>query len=283
MLVMDHAPRPAFVRFSEQGEDEIDLTLAALEIARDEYPSLDTEMVVGQLVTLTERAKVLSEGSENPIVQMRAINTCLFQELGLSGNSRAYFAPRNSYLNDVLERKVGIPITLSVVYLDIGWRMGLPLVGVGFPGHFLVKCHIGDSVVVVDPFHRGLSLDEKDLLKRLEEMFGARDDLADHLPRFLGSVSKREIVLRMLRNLKMIFVKEKRHDRALGASNKLCLLAPGLAEEYRDRAAIYEELDCFTAAAVDYRQYLELSPAASDVLEVKQRLMALDKQASRLN
>ncbi len=280
---MDYEPSAAFIRIAEQGEDELDLARAALEIARDEYPSLDSEAIIGQLITLTERAKALSEDSDNPIVQMRAINTCLFKELGLSGNSTAYFDPRNSYLNDVLERKVGIPITLSVVYLDVGWRLGLPLVGVGFPGHFLVKCHIGDSVVVVDPFHRGLSLDEHDLLKRLEEMFGARDDLADHLPRFLGSVSKHEMVLRMLRNLKMIFVKEKRHERALAASNKLCLLAPNVAEEYRDRAATYEALDCFSAAAVDYRQYLELTPAAADVLEVKQRLMALEKQASRLN
>jgi regulator of sirC expression with transglutaminase-like and TPR domain len=280
---MDFEPSAAFLKTVQVRESELDLTLAALEIARDEYPELETEATVSTLEALADRARTLSAGSENPVELMRAINISLFSELGLSGNDVEYYDPRNSYLNDVLERKVGIPIALSAIYLDVGWRLGVPVVGVSFPGHFLVKCHMGDSVVVIDPFHRGLSLDEDDLLERLRRVTGDRDDLADFLPRFLGGVSKREILGRMLRNLKGIFVTQKRFERALGVCNKICLLFPDLADEVRDRGQVYEELDCFSLALEDYRRYLNLAPTASDVLAIKQRAITMEGKAARLN
>ena len=280
---MEFEPAPSFVAAVSGSDDDMDLARAALEVARDEYPNLQIESILADLDTLADRVRELSPDNNNPIELLRSMNTCLYSEFGLSGNTKAYSDPRNSYLNDVLERKLGIPITLSVVYLEIGWRLDLPLVGVSFPGHFLVKCHMGQSLVVVDPFDAGRSLDEDDLVSRLEAVVGERDGLRDLLPRFLVGASKREILSRVLRNLKLIFMQAERYKRALVACNKLCLLDPDSAVEFGDRGKVYEQLDCFSAALGDYRRALALDPAGPQALAIKQQAVKMEQQVARLN
>ena len=280
---MELEPAARFVLTADVPEPELNLARGALEIARDEYPDLEPESVLEALAGFAERVEDVAGNDASTLDLLRAINSCLFEEYGLSGNLESYSDPRNSYLNDVLERRLGIPISLAVIYLDVAWRLGLDVAGVSFPGHFLVKCQIGEAVVVIDPFHAGYSLDERDLLERLRGVVGDRDDLDKLLPLCLADASKRDILVRMLRNLKLIFMEQERFDRALVAANKICLLAPGLSEEFRDRGRIYEHLECFSAALSDYRRYLGGAPGAPDAMDIKQRSVDMEKKASRLN
>ena len=281
MTIKDASPAAELCRILGCEENEIDLAETALRIAEKEYPGLDVQHYLGRLDELAARALSHLPVPAGPAETVAALNREFFEIQGFRGNSEDYYDPRNSYLNEVLDRRLGIPITLSIVYMAIGRRLGLALEGVAFPGHFLVKLTTDDSMLVLDPFVRGLALSEAELSLRLQEVLGT--DAPVFTTDLLATAGKKEILTRMLRNVKSIYLHKQEFDRALYAANCLLLLIPNSSDELRDRGLIYERLECFRAALEDYQRYLELAPQAADSREIRARLPTLLSATARLN
>jgi regulator of sirC expression with transglutaminase-like and TPR domain len=267
----------------ERPEDEINLAEAALLMATDEYPGLDVGTYMRRLDDLAAgvRGRLSPTATfEDTVV---ALNEFLFEDQGFSGNTDDYYDPRNSFLNEVLDRKLGIPITLSILYMEIGHRIGLTFQGISFPGHFLVKSETDVGDIVLDPFSGGAALSEEDLVQRLRQRFGDDEAPSAPLAPLLQAAGKKEILLRMLRNLKAIYVNNEDYPKALTAIDRILLIAPDLAEEVRDRGQLYERLECFRPALADLRRYLSLNPADPEGSELHQRIVELERLVSRLN
>ncbi len=258
-----------------------DLAEAVLLLSQKEYPELDIPHYLRRLDALAAHARELLPADAGQLERVAVLNRILFDEEGFRGNAQDYYDPRNSFLNEVLDRKCGIPISLSIIYLAVGQRLGLNLEGVSFPGHFLVKLATGSSMVVLDPFVRGQVVSEAELILLLQTVHGGEPPLftAD----LLATASKIDILVRVLRNLKGIYLHQQDFDRALYVANCILLLAPDNAEALRDRGRIYERLECFRAALQDFRRYLELDPGAMDHRDVRARLPILLQAAARLN
>jgi regulator of sirC expression with transglutaminase-like and TPR domain len=277
-------PAEQWQEIAARADHDIDLAEAALVIAAHEYRDLD---VAGYLRRLAEMAVTLKRrlrGDISAADAIPALNHYLFDELGFTGNAADFYDPRNSFLNDVLDRRLGIPITLSLVYVEIGQRVGLALRGVSFPGHFLVKCAVRDGAVVLDPYARGASLGFDDLRQRLRALRGGAGEISDDAVRqMLVTASRKDVLARMLRNLKSVYLQKQDLERALSASARIIVLDPQAAEEYRDRAAIYSDLECPRAALEDYQHYLALQPKAGDADAVRGKVVELQQLAARLN
>lgn len=266
------------------GEDEaINLAEAALVIASEEYRDLD---VAAYLARLDQMAATLKRRLRPDISQadtVISLNRYLFDELGFSANAADYYDPRNSFLNEVLDRKRGIPLTLAVVYIEIGRRIGLPVHGVSFPAHFLVKCQLRDGTVVLDPYAKGISLSLEELQQRLKELKSGVEPPRLVVAGMLAAASNKDILVRMLRNLKAIYSHHKEWLKALTATDRIITIMPELAEEYRDRGMIYLNLECFRAALFDLQAYLKMLPVAEDADTVRQKVVEAQAIASRLN
>jgi regulator of sirC expression with transglutaminase-like and TPR domain len=264
-------------------EEEVDLAEAALVIAAHEYPDLDIPAYLAHLSEMAATLKRRLREDISPTETLIALNRYLFDELGFSGNTGDYYDPRNSFLNEVLDRRLGIPITLSLVHIEIGRRIGLALHGVSFPGHFLVKCVMRNGAVVLDPYARGASLSLEDLQQRLKVLRSGAQPTSEMVGHMLAAAGKKSILARLLRNLKGIYRERNDLVRALAAADRVIGLEPGAAEEYRDRAGIYLDLECFRAALSDFRNYLMLNPRAEDAAVVERRVVELQQIAARLN
>lgn len=201
------------------------------------------------------------------------LNEYLFVEKGFRGNCGQYYDERNSYLHEVLRRRLGIPITLSLLYMELGRRIGLPVQGVGLPGHFIVRIEHPEGPMFLDPFNGGVPLTETDCHKKVIEVCGREMALgAEHLQ----PMDPSRLLVRMLRNLKWIHLRRGRLDRALGSVERILLLEPGNLQEIRDRGVIYTGLECFRSARRDFRHYLDSAPQAEDAQLVRQQLQELD-------
>jgi regulator of sirC expression with transglutaminase-like and TPR domain len=278
-------------RFSDvlgREEARIDVAQACLMIGEDAYPGLDVGRYLGEIERMALRLRARmpqSSGAEERIV---ALNQFLFEDLGYWGNADDYYDPRNSYLNEVMDRKTGIPITLSILYMEIGRRIGLPLEGVSFPGHFLVRVRVGAGVLVLDPFAGGAPQSEEELRQRLQRVIpeGVASDVpVAQLPldQFLEPASKRQILSRVLRNLKGIYRETDQPERMLQVLNRMLVVTPDAHAELRDRAYVYQRLECWRAALKDLTDYAQLEPDAPDLDEVRVRLMELSALCARLN
>jgi regulator of sirC expression with transglutaminase-like and TPR domain len=256
-------------------DSAIDLARASLLIARVEYPDLTVDDYIAKLDDMAAAVKQRLNPDDSLARALETLNHYLFVELGFQGNLDDYFDPRNSYLNEVLDRRLGIPISLSILYLEMGRRLGLHLEGVSFPGHFLVKFRVADGDVVLDPFLGGVSLSRSELVSRLEDVLSAEEDPEASLAQHLAPASKREILSRMLRNLKGIYLSRDDLPRALRAMNHILVLNPDHREQIRERAGLYERLECSQAAARDYQRYLELTPSAADAEELREKIVRL--------
>jgi regulator of sirC expression with transglutaminase-like and TPR domain len=256
-----------------------DLAAAALEIARIAYPDLDPEPTLRHLDQLAGDVGRRIAPDTSPAEAAAELTRFLFEECGFRGNQEDYYDPRNSFLNDVIDRRLGIPISLSVVMIEIGHRIGLQVEGVGFPGHFLVRVHTDERPLLLDPFHAGTPVDDADLLTRLRSLSqssrGGGPDFAQVPDEFLEAASVRGILGRMLRNLLRIWLEKNEHAFALTAVDLLLVLTPHAADDIRTRGFLYEELECPAAAAEDLRRYLDLAPDAPDADEVRTRLSRL--------
>ena len=271
-------------RIAGMRDEDVSLAEGALWIAASEYPGLAIDDYLACLHDMAAKLRGRLRADIATAEKLMALNHYLFDELGFSGNSDDFYDPRNSFLNEVIERRVGIPITLGVVYIEIGRRIGLGLHGVSFPGHFLVKCALRDGVVVLDPYSRGVSLDADELQQRLRAAGSPGDVDGAILAHLLGAASNKEVLGRMLRNLKGIYVERADWLRALSASERVIALLPDDAgEEYRDRAGIYLKLECIRAALGDFNTYLRQCPGAADAETVTAQIAELAPRVARLN
>ncbi|MBX9631236.1 MAG: tetratricopeptide repeat protein [Burkholderiales bacterium] len=266
----------------ERPEDSICLAEAALLVAEAQYPGLDIENYLARIDGFARELRERLGDEAGHTERLGALNQYLFQELGFAPDTDNYYDPRNSFLNEVLERRRGIPLSLSIVYIAVGRRLGLDLRGVSFPGHFLVKCPVDGGMVVLDPYHGGASLSLEDLQKRLREVRGGEVSRAI-LSEMLVSAAPREVMVRMLRNLKSIYLKAQQLNDALAVLEWLVPLAPGDHEEVRDRGVVYQELECFRAALADFERYVALEPKAADAEAIRGRIVEMQKLAARLN
>lgn len=271
-------------RITRMPDEDVSLAEGALWIAAGEYPGLAVDTYLAQLDDMAGKLRSRLRADVATAEKLLALNHYLFTELGFCGNSADYYDPRNSFLNEVLERRLGIPITLGVVYIEIGRRIGLGLHGVSFPGHFLVKCALRDGVVVLDPYSAGVSLGVDELQQRLRSA-GSTTDVDDAiLSHLLSAATNKEVLARMLRNLKGVYGQQSDWLRALSASERLIALTPEDAgEEYRDRGGIYLKLECFRAALGDFGTYLKQCPGAPDAESVRAQITDLATRVARLN
>ena len=263
--------------------DDASLSLveAAAAVAHDEFPRLDTQAVLAEIDALAVRLKKRFPADAVPVQRLRWLNRFFFQELGFQGNVNDYYDPHNSYLHRVLATRRGIPITLAILYMELATQIGLTARGVSFPGHFLVKLRMNTGQqhgeVVIDPFTgQSLSREELDeLLVPYKRSRGLQGDFDVPMGLFLQSATPREIVARMLRNLKEIHRGTQSWSRQLPVMQRLVVLLPQAWEERRDRGLLYAELGRVDEAASDLRSYLDEVSDAPDRAMVVQRLGAL--------
>lgn len=275
-------PAERFERMAQGPDDSIDLVRGALLIAAEEYPSLDIEQCVAALDELGAALARRLRADIGPADAIRSLNRYMFQELGFHGATEDYYDPRNSFLNDVLSRRSGIPITLAIVYISLGRSIGLRMDGVSFPGHFLVRCPVHNGTVVLDPYHRGISLSVAELQKRLAPMQGPSVTKTD-VAALLAPASSRDILSRLLRNLRAIYAHYKQWPQALAATSRILALSPANAREWRERANLHLNLECFRAALSDFQRYLALAPEAEDADSVRAKVVELQRTCALLN
>lgn len=261
--------RERFTALVSGPEAELDLAEAALLIAQEEQPNLDVAHYLQRLDHLADAVRAKLPESPTAQDRIQALNTHLFFAEGLRGNASEYYDPRNSFLNEVLERKIGIPITLSVLYMEVGRRLGLSLAGVGFPGHFLVKYLGPDEEQILDPFAGGTPVTEEQLAAKLKSMYGENNPFVAQIPELLTPATKKEILIRMLRNLKGVYLQKGDFTRALSVIDRILLLAPDVAVEVRDRGAVQQRLGRMQGAVSDFRKYLQLAPNAEDAANIR--------------
>lgn len=275
----DHSAR--FEEIVSGPDGNINLAEAALLIAAPEYPGLDIAASLQQLDDMATVCRARIAPDAGAARTLAVLGEYLFEELGFRGDLHTFNDPRNSFLNEVLRRRRGIPITLSLVYLEVGRRLGLSVHGISFPGHFLVRADVDGACRVLDPFSGGAILDRAELNRRLED-FAAPKERWD-LDRLLAPARRRDILARMLRNLKHIYVNSEDTVRALRVVDLLLAIHPDAVQELHDRAGLHDRLDHLHAAVADYERYLLLAPKGDDHARVQQRVHALRRSLARLH
>jgi regulator of sirC expression with transglutaminase-like and TPR domain len=253
--------RLVFSELAALDEDAFPLDRASLALALDEYPEIDIQEYRRKLDTLAARAQVCIGIDRDPIAIIEGMNQVLFVQEGLRGNSEDYYDPRNSYLNEVLDRRLGIPITLSVIYMEVARRIGFDIKGVGFPGHFLVKHVAGDKEIIIDPFNLGRILTMNDCQELLDKTYNGRVQMNSSL---LQPMDKRSIITRMLYNLKGIYTQKEQHQKALSVIDKILMLNPSAPSEVRDRGLLFMQTSLFAKALADLESYLRDAVAPED-------------------
>jgi len=260
--------RDAYMRLLQTPDPELDLAEAALLIAAEEYHDLRPSIYLNQIARMSTELKRRIKTEVEPRRVVETANAFFFEELQFKGNREEYYDPRNSFLNEVIDRRVGIPITLAVLYLAVGEGAGLPVRGVGMPGHFLVK-YAPASVgleVFIDAFN-GRTLTRAECTKMLQEMYGGTVEMR---PALLEPSSKRQILARILNNLKSLYLSGGDLARALAASDRIMLTDPHLTSEWRDHGMIHFQLRHDTAALKDFGRYLDIRPEPEDASRVRQ-------------
>lgn len=264
------SPRAKFAQLVERDEG-LPLAEAALLIAGEEYPLLDPEPYLARLDDYAARLRQRVRPNTGRRQALEALNHLLFEEEMFEGNEDDYYDPRNSFLNEVLDRKLGIPISLSLVYMEVGRRAGLPLSGVGLPGHFLVTWHRPEPAIYLDPFHHGRFMTEAECADRVESIYQGRKQFSDE---HLQPVPPRLILARLLSNLKNIYVESRSYAKGYAAIDKLVTLLPGMWNEVRDRGLVLYQLRQYRRALADLEAYVRNVPNAEDKQDV-QRMIKL--------
>lgn len=264
----------------KEKESSIDLAKAALTLAQDEYPALNVTPYLDQIASLARRVSERISVGRDPIATVAALNGVLFEEEDFKGNSEDYYDPRNSFLNEVLDRRMGIPITLSILYLEVARRADIPMVGIGLPGHFIVGLVSPGRTIYVDPFHQGQLMTVKDCAARVAKIF---DGQMAFTPEHLEPVDKRGILFRLLTNLKNIYMESRSFAKGHTVIDKMVLLAPQEWAQVRDRGLVRYHLKHYQPALTDLELYLQNSPEApdrSDILKLEKLIIKEMKSAS---
>jgi len=276
--------RPAtFEQLARQPDECIDVATGAALIARDAYARLDLDRLSARFDDLAAPLMALGVASMPVDDQVRLVSNYLYEELGFRGNEQDYYDPKNSLLPDVLDRRLGIPITLALVYCEVARRAGVRARGVSFPGHFLVRVDAAgheDAPVAVDPFFGGRRLDEPDLQKLLERASPAQKFVADE---HLAPATPRAMLVRMLINLKWIYATRGDFARALLALDRIVCLTPDSVPALRERGLLAIRLGAVEAARADLSRLLELVPQAPDASMIRKQLEELHARVAVLN
>lgn len=269
------APSPLEYFAALVAEDQGFATLeAAISVAQDDHPTLDAQTVLADIDALAERLRRRIPADAVPLQRLRFLNRFFFQELGFAGNANDYYDPANSYVHRVLATRRGIPISLALVYIELAGQVGLTARGVSFPGHFLVKLRMPQGEVVIDPVS-GQSLSREELDERLapyRRQQGLEGEFEVPLGLFLQEATPREVVARVLRNLKEIHRTAEDWPRLLAVQRRLVVLLPEAWEERRDRGLAAAELGDYPAAVDDLGAYLRQRPLAEDAAALALRL-----------
>jgi regulator of sirC expression with transglutaminase-like and TPR domain len=260
--------------------EPVPLARGALLIAKEEYPELKLETYLDQLAGFAREAEPGVRSAASTVEKIQCLSEFLFTRKGFEGNRDQFGDPRNSFLNDVLDRRLGIPISLSVLYIEVGRRLGLNLYGVSFPTHFLVKAVDDRGELIIDPFNDGTILDLDEIRARLMQIY--RQPVDVH-PEMLRPVGARQILARMLRNLKNIYATGADWPRVLSALDRILMLDPRSLEELLERAVLYERLECFSAALDDFQSFLTQAPEHPATEPAREAVIRLTQQVSRLN
>lgn len=261
-------------------EDSLPLLEAAASVAQDEYPDLDVQQVLGDVDQLLARIRRRCADATDPLQRLRALNQFFFRDMGFGGNVNNYYDPDNSFLHVVLKTRRGIPITLAVIWLELAQGLGLKARGVSFPGHFMVKVNLPNGQVVIDPFS-GQSLSREDLSERLEpykRRNGLVDDFDVPVGLYLQASTPREILTRLLRNLKEIHHTQEDWTRLIAVLDRLLILLPDAWNEYRDRGLAWAELGDNRKAVNDLETYVAHTEEALDRDAIDERLKALRRE-----
>jgi regulator of sirC expression with transglutaminase-like and TPR domain len=261
-----------FFREINQPDESINLAASALYIAQDEYPDLEVDAYLNSLDVMASEVEERLPIERYPLRMIQCLNQYFYEDLGFTGNTRDYYDPRNSFLNEVIDRRTGIPITLSLVYLEVARRLDFPMIGVNMPGHFLIRPNFEDAGIFVDSFNRGEILFEQDCEQRLSQMYGHPVRME---PSFMASVSSRELLARMLRNLKFIYLNRNDFAKALTTVERILLLLPEMPSELRDRGLLYYQLGYESKAVQDLEIYLAILPNAEDAPAIRRLLEQL--------
>ena len=270
----------AYFALLVQSDDDFPLLEAFASVAQDEYPDLDVQQVLGDVDQLLARLKRRLPADAAPLHRLRMLNQFFYRDLSFGGNLNNYYDPDNSYLHAVLRTRMGIPISLAVIWMELAQGLNLQVRGISFPGHFLVKVSLPKGQVVIDPF-AGQSLSREDLSERLQPYKQPTlqgDDLEVPLGLYLQAARPRDILARMLRNLKEIHRSQSDAQRLLAVQDRLVVLLPQAWSEYRDRGLAHAELGHTDEAVLDLEKYLVCADEAMDTAAIADRLSTLRRQ-----
>ncbi len=256
---------------ADQIGGDFDLTMGALLIASTDDPNIDFDGIQANLDRMADAAAARIPGDATSLQSLNAITDLLFGVIGFTGNRDDYYDPRNSYLNHVLDRRLGIPITLSLLCVEVGRRAGVPILGVGMPGHFLIR-HRDEPGFFVDSFNGGLLLSQDECGALLRQSAGDSVRLEAH---HLDAVSPRDILARVLRNLKAIYWDREEFDRCINTIGGLMAVYPDRPEEQRDRGVVHLKAGNHRESADDFAAYIDAAPDAEDIETVKNALARL--------
>jgi regulator of sirC expression with transglutaminase-like and TPR domain len=275
---MDSHARERFAELVGSPSRTYSLAEAALLVAAEEKPNINVDHYLGRIHRLAEEARLRVEEPASELEQIEALNRFLYVEKGFCGTRRPSHDPRNSLLDEVLDRRRGLPISLAIVYMEVAVQLGLDVQGVSFPSHFLCK-HVGRDEIIIDP-HSGRVLTRDDCEARLRKASGERAVLGCEV---LRPAEPREILARLLRNLKHAYLRTKCFERALACCDRILLLVPSRPLELRDRGVLYQKLECFGSALADFERFLELAPHDPAADTVRRGLFDLRRQAAHIH
>jgi regulator of sirC expression with transglutaminase-like and TPR domain len=260
-------------------DEQINLAEAALLIAAEEYPSLDISLYLEKIDRIGDLVRERASQAHNSLDILSAINATLFDGLGFRGNVVNYYDPRNSFLNEVIDRHTGIPITLTVLYMEVARRVGLHVEGVGMPGHFIAKLATDDGELFIDTFNGGRLFGEVGCADLLSEMSGGTLQLK---PEHLAAVTKKQILERMLSNLMGVYAASD-HRRALAAIERILLIKPDSPPHIRDRGLLLATLGRTTGAITELERYLMLAPDSPDADSIREQIKTIRQSQAKLN
>lgn len=258
----------------------VPLAEAALIMACEEYPQLELRPYIDMLDRIADAAQEEIRPSDGPMTVVEKINSVLFEAFGFRGNTEDYYDPRNSFFNDVLDRRLGIPITLSTLYIEVARRLNFPIAGVGMPGHFIVKYFDHREEFFIDPYSNGQILSRDDCRDRIHARYG---DALEFHDRLLGRVTNRQILWRMLNNLKDIYLKGHAIDKCLSIVDMMLMVDSEDLVQFRDRGLLRLQLRQFEGAGRDLEHYLQHSPNAEDREEIQNRVKELKRIRALMN
>ena len=262
-------------------EDEhLPLTEAAIAIAQHAYPDLVVQHVMDEIDALAEKLKQRVNKEMSGLQKLQILKQFFYKELGFGPNRNDYYDPDNSYIQSVLSNRRGIPISLALLLMELGQQIELPIKGVSFPNHFMIRLSLPQGEVIIDPL-TGTSLSKQELQEMLDPYLDAQGYRGEYqlpLAAFLRTASAREILSRYLRNLKAIYSQQERWERLLGIQQRLVILLPDAVEEIRDRGLALAQLDYIRPAVDDMRRYIDEVPDASDFEEIQAQLIELEQQ-----